>query len=88
MGESIRKNRAAIRSLVASAGERNPQLKVTGQRQILEMVVDPLPGIRAADLHQLQINLEEVLRTGVDVSIPAHLGGRQRAATLQRALPI
>lgn len=85
---SVSQNRAAIRRLVASAGASNPRLREPGQGSILEILVDPRPGIRPADLQQLQINLEEVLRAQVAVLTPANLGARQRAAALLSALPI
>lgn len=88
MHESVRNNRIAIRRLVASAGASNPRLKGNGQSPIVEILVDPRPGIRAADLQRLQADLEEILNSPVDVSTPAKLAARDRAAALLNALPI
>jgi predicted nucleotidyltransferase len=88
MQESIRNNRAAIRRLVASAGASNPRLKESDKNQTLEILVDLRPGVRSADIQRLQIDLEEILRVPIDVSTPASLTARDRAATLQKSLPI
>lgn len=85
MHESVRNNRLAIRRLVARAGASNPRVKEIAHGPIVEILVDPRPGIRASDLQRLQADLEGILHSPVSVSTPADLAARDRASTLQNA---
>ena len=89
--EALPLHREKIRQLVLEAGMANPRVfgsVVRGEdndESDLDILVDPGPGTSLLDMAGLQIQLEEVLGTRVDLLTPGGLHPRFREEALAEA---
>lgn len=91
---TLSSNAAAIRALARSHRAANPRLfgsvlhGSAGEGSDVDILVDALPDATLFDLGGLQMALEELLGTPVDLRTPGDLPARFRDRVLAEARPI
>ncbi len=94
MAVTIDQSREAIRELVARHGAANPRLfgsvlrGQSNEESDIDILVDALPGATLFDLGALQLELEELLGTPVDLLTPGDIAPAFRRRVLAEAKPL
>lgn len=90
----IEQHRSAIAALVSQRHAANPRLfgsalnGAEGPESDIDILVDALPGATLFDLGALQLELEELLGTPVDLLTPGDISAEFRQRVLEQARPI